>query len=178
MATDDGNEVEKVQDRLICLKCGKQVLVKASNTTNLFKHLREHHPLIYAEVVAKKLPKWGESSQLGPSTATQAMLGELVAKSAMNNPSSPQVKWLSMAATYHTAKDVVPLSALDKPGFQLMVSTLNLRFKLPSRKQCTEYEITHLYSHVRDNVVLPKLKEALFSLLLLTCEQALLMNCT
>ena len=31
------------------------VLGKASNTTNLFQHFREHHPMIYAELAPKKL---------------------------------------------------------------------------------------------------------------------------
>ena len=139
------------------------VLAKASNTTNLFQHLREHHLLIYAEAAPKKPgPKWGESSKPNTSNATQATLDELVAKSAMYTPSSPQAKELSRVVAYHIAKDAVPLSTVDKPGSQFMVSKLNPRYQIPSRRHFSDYEIPHLYSHVRDNVVLPKLKEATF----------------
>ena len=51
MATEDGKINEKEQDKPICRSCGKGVLAKGSNTTNLFQHLREHHPLTYAESV-------------------------------------------------------------------------------------------------------------------------------
>lgn len=43
LATEDGKVIKKEQDRPICMSCGKRVLVKASNATNLFQHLREHH---------------------------------------------------------------------------------------------------------------------------------------
>ena len=118
--------------------------------------------MIYAEEAPKKLPKCGESSQSSTSNKTQVTLGELVAKSAMYSPSSPQAKELSRAVAYHFAKDAVPLSTVDKPGFQYMVSKLNPRYQLPSRRHYFDYEIPHLYSHVRYYVVAPKLKEAKF----------------
>ena len=101
--------------------------------------------------------KRGESSQ--PSTS-QATLNELVAKSAMYSSSGAQAKELNRAVTYHIARDAVPLCTVDKPGFQFMVSKLNPRYQLPSRRYFTEYEIPHLYSHIRNDVVVPKLKEA------------------
>ena len=47
MATEDGKINEKEQDKPMCRSCGKGVLAKESNTTNLFQHLCEHHPLTY-----------------------------------------------------------------------------------------------------------------------------------
>ena len=49
LATKDGKAIE---DKPICKVCGKSVLAKASNTTNFFQHLREHHPVVYAELRA------------------------------------------------------------------------------------------------------------------------------
>ena len=66
------------------------------------------------------------------------------------------------AVAYHIAKDAVPLSTIEKPGFQLMVSKLNPRYQLPSRRHFSDYEIPHLYSHVKDNVVIPALRQANF----------------
>ena len=67
------------------------------------------------------------------------------------------------------AKDVVPL---DKPGFRHMVSKLNPPYQLLSRKHFSEQEIAQLYSHVRDSVVMPALKEAeCFSATILVCGQ-------
>ena len=158
----DRKVIEKDQDRPVCRTCGKRVLAKASNTTNLFQHLREHHPLIYAEAAPKaprRAPKRGESST---SNTTQTTLGGIVAKSAMYGPSSPQAKDLNRAIAYHIAKDAVPLSTVDRPGFRFMVSKLNPRYQLPSRRHFSDSEIPSLYSHVRDNVVAPMLKQAKF----------------
>ena len=106
LATEEGKVIEKEQDRPICRSCGKRVQAKANNTTNLFQHLREHHPMTYAEVAPKKLrPKRGESSQ---QTTSQTTLNELVAKSAMYSPNSAQAKELNRAVNYHIARDAVP----------------------------------------------------------------------
>jgi len=45
-ATENGSVIENEQDRPICRFCAKSVLAKASNTTNLYQHLREHHPTV------------------------------------------------------------------------------------------------------------------------------------
>ena len=50
MAMEDGKVIEKEQDKPICQICGKGVLAKGSNTMNLFQHLREHHPQVYADL--------------------------------------------------------------------------------------------------------------------------------
>ena len=162
LATEDGKLIEKEQDSPICRTCGKRVQAKASNTTNLFQHLREHHHLIYADAAPKKPPKRGEPSQSSTSNTVQAIVGSIVAKSAKYTSTSPQAKDLNRAVAYHIAKDAVPLSTIEKPGFQLMVSKLNPRYQLPSRRHFSDYEIPHLYSHVKDNVVIPAPRQANF----------------
>ena len=77
--------------------------------------------MIYAEAAPKRLPKRGESSQTSTSNTTQVTLGDLVAKSAMYSPSRPRAKELNRVVAYHVAKDAVPLSTVDKPGFQYSV---------------------------------------------------------
>jgi len=42
------------------------------------------------------------------------------------------------------------------------VSKLNPTYELPSRRHFSDYEIPRLYSHVKDHVVLPALKQAKF----------------
>ena len=44
------NVMCQLNTKPICRTCGKGVLAKGSNTTNLFQHLREHHPQIYANL--------------------------------------------------------------------------------------------------------------------------------
>ena len=62
----------------------------------------------------------------------------------------------------YIAKDAVPLSTVDKPGFQFMVSKLNPQYGLPSKWHFMDYEIPQLYSDVKDSVVVPALKQARF----------------
>ena len=150
-STKAGVIVEKEQDKPVCRTCGRSVHAKGSNTTNLFQHLREHHPLVYAEVAPQT------SKQC---SSVQASLSDIVAKSSKYSSSSAQAKELNRAVTYFLAKDGVPLSTVDKPGFRNMVTKLNLRYQLPSRRHFSDHEIPQLYAHVRDNVVMPVLREA------------------
>ena len=150
-ATQEGVIVDKEQDKPVCRACGRSVHAKGSNTTNLFQHLREHHPTIYAEV-APKAPK--------PSSGAQASLSDVIAKSNKYSSSSAQAKELNRAVTYYLAKDAVPLSTVEKPGFRHMVLKLNPHYQLPSRKHFSDQEIPQLYAHVRDSVVAPVLREA------------------
>ena len=157
-ATQDGKVIENEQDRPVCKVCGKRVLAKASNTTNLFQHLREHHPTAYAELGPKKVVKREYSS----SSSSQPTLGSIITSSTLYSSNSPQAKDLNRAVAYHIAKDAMPLSAVDKPGFRFMISKLNPRYHLPSRKHFSDYEIPRMYSDVRDNRVVPMLRQASF----------------
>ena len=80
MASEDGKIVEKEQDKPICRSCGKGVLAKGSNTTNLFQHLRKHHLLIYAELAPSSSSK--SKSEVKVSSSKQATLAETIARSA------------------------------------------------------------------------------------------------
>ena len=62
--------------------------------------------------------------------------------------------------TYYLAKDAAPISTVDKPGFRHLVSVLNPRYQLHTRRHFSDQEIPQLYTHVRDNVVMPALREA------------------
>ena len=56
-STDDGKVIENEKNSPLCLTCGKSVQAKGSNTTNLWQHLREHHPSVYAEISSHKAAK-------------------------------------------------------------------------------------------------------------------------
>ena len=69
---------------------------------------------------------------------------------------------LNRAVAYFLTKDMQPVYTIEKSGFKLLVSKLNPRYNLPSRKHFTEVEIPKLYAEVRDTVVKPKLAEVEF----------------
>ena len=49
---------------------------------------------------------------------------------------------------------------VERPGFKHLVTKLNPRYELPSRKHFSEYELPKLYNHVRDSIVRSKLMQA------------------
>ena len=153
-ASREGVIVDKEQDKPVCRTCGRSVQAKGSNTTNLYQHLREHHPTIYAELAPKVTPK--------QPTTSQASLAEVITRATKFASTSAQAKEFNRAVTYYLAKDAVPISTVDKPGFRHLVSVLNPRYQLPSRKHFSDQEIPQLYTHVRDTVVMPALREAEF----------------
>ena len=59
------------------------------------------------------------------------------------------------------AKDMQPLNIVEKPGFTYLVSKLDPKYELPSRKYFTLQEIPRLYSEVKDDLF-AKLKDAEF----------------
>ena len=59
------------------------------------------------------------------------------------------------------AKDMQPLNIVEKPGFTYLVSKLDPKYELPSRKYFTSQEIPRLYSEVKDDLFV-KLKNAEF----------------
>ena len=145
-----------LEDQPVCRKCNKQIRAKHGNTSNLLAHLRDHHPEEYAE--ASKFVHKGE-----PSTASrQPTLLESVQRGSMYDPKSAQARDLNRAVGYFLAKDIQPLYTLEKPGFQQLVSKLNPKYNLPSRKYFTETEIPRLYNEVRDTIVKPKLTEIMY----------------
>ena len=152
-ATEDGLPIEAEQERPLCRPCGRAVLAKGGNTTNLFQHLREHHPDLYAEA-SPKITRKSESS-----SSTQLSLTESIAKTTKYSRSSPQAYELNRAVAYYLAKDAVPLYTIEKPGFRQMIAKINPKYDLPSRKYFSTHEIPALYSHVRDKVVLPALTQ-------------------
>ena len=58
------------------------------------------------------------------------------------------------------AKDAFPSSTVGKPGFKHLVSKLNPRYEIPSRKHFSEYEISALYSLIKESKVKPVLAQA------------------
>lgn len=47
---EKGKVVKCTADKPICKKCGREVPAKGGSTTNLFRHLEDHHPKLYDEV--------------------------------------------------------------------------------------------------------------------------------
>jgi len=159
MATKDGKIIEREKDKPTCRMCGSGVQAKGSNTTNLFQHLRKHHPLIYSELAP---PNKSKSVEAEPRSSNQLTLTKTVTMSAKFSSDNLPAKELNRAVTYHFAKYSVPISTIDKPGFRQLVTKLNPRYHMPSRCHFTDYEISQLYSEIKDSVVAASLNKVSF----------------
>ena len=65
---------------------------------------------------------------------------------------SHERKAITKSVAYHLAKDMRPLSTVDLPGFQRMVTKLNPRYQLPFRNYFSRTAIPGLYSEVREDI--------------------------
>ena len=153
-ANENGVVLQEVEDEPMCRTCKKSVRAKSGNTSNLLAHLRDHHADLYAEASKGKQSK-GESSK-------QPSLREALKRSMLYSRHSAEATTLNKAVAYFLAKDMQPVYTVEKSGFKFLVSKLNPRYSLPSRKYFTEVEIPKLYVEVRDTVVKPKLAEMEF----------------
>ena len=100
------------------------------NTSNLLTHLCDHHSDLYSEITPS-------SSQ---AAKHQPTLQEVVAKGKKHDPKSPRAQELNRAVAYFMAKDMQPLNIVEKPGFTYLVSKLDPKYELPSRKYLTLQE--------------------------------------
>ena len=102
------------------------------------------------------------TSGIGKQSARQSTdsIKEVLLVSRKYTANSPQALELNKAITYLIAKDAQPFSVFEKPGFKRMISKLNQRYQLPSRKHFVKHEIPQLYSQIKENTVVPKLSEA------------------
>ena len=86
-ANEDGEIIEEEQHQPICRKCGVVIRAKEGNTSNLFQHLRDHHPEMLASIST------GTSSSSSESrTMTQRTIKESLARSTKYPRGSPQAK--------------------------------------------------------------------------------------
>ena len=66
---------------------------------------------------------------------------------------SQQWKEITGSIVYFLAKEMVPISTVEKPGFTNMLRKLDPKYKVPSRKYFTKTALPSLYTETRDKLV-------------------------
>ena len=156
---EDSLTVHGEEQEPVCRSCGKVVLAKGGNTTNLLTHLRDHHPQLHVETTRALS---GNPAVAEAGKKCQASLVEVVEKSRRYNLKSSRAHELNRAVMYYLAKDMQPLYTVEKPGFRKLLATLDSRYQLPSRRHFAEQELPRLYTEVREKHVMPKLSKLTF----------------
>lgn len=142
------------QTTVICKICRKSVATKGSSTTNLYHHLKTH-PLENEEclklratspsgAIPKKMPK--------QPALTQLSLASSLSRSTPYDKNSQKQKEITSAVTHHIAKDMAPVSVVEKPGFRKLINTLDPRYYLPGRKYFAEKALPELCVKVREEL--------------------------
>ena len=148
-----GFEADKVgnpknEQVAICRLCEKHVSTKASNTSNLFSHLRYHHPAEYNMVRAPARSR----STAGVSPAMQSTIVDSLVLATKYARNSKRWKELTDAITHCIAKDMLPIYTVEKSGFRQMVAAFDSRYQMPSRSYFSRTAIPALYAQVCESV--------------------------
>ncbi|XP_067951337.1 E3 SUMO-protein ligase ZBED1-like [Watersipora subatra] len=140
---------KKTKSPVTCDDCGLKIKRSDCNTTNLFAHLKNHHPLKYDQV--KKRPP-GKSTYVDKQAPQQTKLQEVWDKKRQYAPEDKAQARITNAITRCLAKDSMPLYTVEKQGFKDLIECLDPRFKMPSRKLFSDKLIPSLYSETKTGV--------------------------
>ena len=152
--TTDGSKVDETTP--VCRFCRASVSAKSGNTSNLLSHLRYKHPQQYAEI------KSGSSSKAGAKSTQQSIQQSF----EMGQPYERNgKKWqqLTDSVMYAIAKDSMPFTTIEKPGFLKMLHTFDPRYVPPGRKYISKTAVPHLYNATREKVEMELKKIQFFS---------------
>ena len=141
------------QKTIICKQCRKTIATKASSTTNLFHHLKSH-PLQNEECQKQRMAQSpSTSNQTHKQPAQKQMtLASSFSKAVPYEKKSQKWKEITAAVTHYIAKDMAPISVVEKPGFKNLVKTLDPKYQLPSRKFFAEKALPELYISEREKL--------------------------
>ncbi|XP_062923842.1 E3 SUMO-protein ligase ZBED1-like [Mobula hypostoma] len=134
----------------VCKICFRVIPAKASNTSNLYAHLKSQHPHIYIEVKSKPNQAPTTTASSGePNKDQTTTMREIFQRKDKFDPKPREHKELTKAVTYFVTKDRMPLNTLSKPGFQHLLSKFNPKYELPSKNYFSRVAIPSLYADVR-----------------------------
>ena len=110
----------------------------------------QQHPSIYKDLSKER--QESSNSSRDKDSSSQTSVTALFEKSRKFDRNSREHKELTRSITMCLAKDMLPLSTVDKPGFRAMISRLNPRCDLPTRSYCSRIAIPALYQEVREGL--------------------------
>ena len=153
-ATDDGKL--RNEELAVCRLCTKKVSTKGRNTSNLFSHLRSHHPTEYNIVKEVRAPTRGVSTSgaatSSGSDSTQPTIADALTLATKYPLNSKRWKELTNAITFYITKDMLSLYTVEKPGFKRLLTTFDSRYQLASRSYFSRTAIPALYAQVRERI--------------------------
>ena len=136
-----------------CRLCQATVAAKDSNTSNLHSHLRSTHPeeFLLVQHASNKSAKQGKGQKTSCRDGQTSIIDSLSKKQPLSS-SSKEHKALINSVANSLARDMLPVSTVDKPGFRAMLYQFNPRYQLPTRKHFTKVAIPALVNDVKSKI--------------------------
>lgn len=143
---DDNGQVKDINSPT-CKLCLCDVPAAHGNTTNLLSHMKNNHTAQYLEV-----KPCGKSNSSSSSDKSQSTINDCILKTKLISTSSSEHRRITDGIARCLAKDMIPISTVDKCGFREMVKRLNPRYQLPHKDHFSRHAIPTLYAETRDQV--------------------------
>ncbi|XP_067257230.1 E3 SUMO-protein ligase ZBED1-like [Chanodichthys erythropterus] len=139
------------------------VPTSSGNTSNLFHHLKQFHPVEYSEsqkikhhrnltVLVTSPPPPPSPSPSPAVSKVKPLQQSQIAAFMPYDKQSKRNKDITKAITNFLAKDMMPFSTVENVGFRKMMSVIDPRYELPGRKYFSRTAIPKLYGEVRERV--------------------------
>ncbi|XP_063742293.1 E3 SUMO-protein ligase ZBED1-like [Eleginops maclovinus] len=139
------------QTSILCKCCRAKVVAGGGNTSNLLHHLSRKHVVEYQECMKLRSAPSTSAGNTGKAKekSSQMTLRDAFARGTAYDKKSKRWVEITNSITIHIAKDMVPLSTVEKEGFTKMIHTLDPRYEIPSRKYFSQVAIPNLYQKHR-----------------------------
>ena len=133
-----------------CRLCQLEIAAKDRNTSNLYSHLKNKHSEEY-DIVQKVAANTSRKRQSNKAQQPlqQSSLDAIWDKTNYKLYSSHKYKDHTKLVTNCLAKDMLPISTVDKPGFKAMLWKFNPRCQLPNHNPFTKVSIPELVAETK-----------------------------
>ncbi|XP_053177226.1 E3 SUMO-protein ligase ZBED1-like [Scomber japonicus] len=145
----DGKRIVNKQST-VCKHCYASVGYATGNTTNMFSHLRRHHPSVS---IGRARSTSATANVNRPQPTIAASFQQQFATS------SDKHKTITKAVGVFISKDMQPYSVVEDSGFRHMMKTIEPRYHVPSRTHFSGKVIPELYEACRGDIA-NELKQA------------------
>ena len=147
---------EKDDSKTVCTVCKESVSSggskrKSYNTSNLRKHLEQHHAEKYKELVETE-QREKSRKRMREADKGQPKIDETLEERNPYNPSSERYIAITKAIACMITSNFRPFYIVEDEGFRHLVQTLDRRYQLPSRKPFSEKVIPQMYAELREKV--------------------------
>jgi len=103
-----------------CCLCRSVVLAWGGNTSNLFRHLKIHHTKEYVSIEKGNKKQKSNNEETAQSTK-QIIQGETIERTKPYTRNSQRWKEITGSVVYFMAKEMIPISTVEKVRFTKMV---------------------------------------------------------